>query len=168
MLYAFGVTQEVSIRIATRADYPVVLRFHRDLYIKHRDDLARPDVVPLLAYRDIEGTLRDDVEGLLSGQGARVLLAEREGKSVGYITGHIENDPRRVLSRRGMVEDWFVMKSERGKGTGRLLMEALVESFRLDGCNVVESGTWAFNEHARRAHAKAGFLEIEVKFRKRL
>lgn len=168
MLYAFRVTQEVSIRIATRADYPVVLRFHRDLYIKHRDDLARPDVVPLLAYRDIEGTLRDDVEGLLSGQGARVLLAEREGKSVGYITGHVESDPRRVLSRRGMVEDWFVMKSERGKGTGRLLMEALVESFRRDGCTVVESGTWAFNEHARRAHAKAGFIEIEIKFRKRL
>jgi GNAT superfamily N-acetyltransferase len=162
------VTQAVSIRIATRADQAIVLRFHRDLYIRHRDDLARPDVVPLLAYRDIEGTLRDDVEGLLSGKGARVLIAEREGKAVGYITGHIENDPRRVLSRRGVVEDWFVMKSERGLGSGRLLMDALVESFRVDGCDVVESGTWAFNEHARRAHAKAGFIEIEVKFRKRI
>jgi GNAT superfamily N-acetyltransferase len=158
----------VNIRIATRADHALVLRFHRDLYIRHRDDLARPDVVPMLAYRDIEGTLRDDVEGLLSGRGARVLIAERDGKAVGYVTGHIEVDPRRVLSRRGMVEDWFVMKSERGQGTGKLLMDALIESFRLDGCEVVESGTWAFNEHARRAHQKAGFLEIEVKFRKRL
>jgi L-amino acid N-acyltransferase YncA len=168
MLYDWPVTQGVSIRNATRADHATVLRFHRDLYIRHRDDLARPDVVPLLAYRDIEGTLRDDVEGLLSGQGARVLLAEREGKTVGYITGHMENDPRRVLSRRGVVEDWFVMKSERGRGTGRALMDALIESFRVDGCSVVESGTWAFNEHARRAHAKAGFIEIEVKFRRRI
>ena len=161
-------TQGPSIRIATRADFATVLRFHRDLYIRHRDSLARPEVVPLLAYRDLEGTLRDDVEGLLAGQGARVLLAERDGKAVGYVTGHMESDPRRVLSRRGVVEDWFVMKSERGHGTGRLLMEALTESFRLDGCDVIESGTWAFNEHARRAHAKAGFVEIEIKFRKRL
>lgn len=161
-------TQAVTIRSATRADHAIVLRFHRDLYIRHRDDLARPDVVPMLAYRDIEATLRDDVEGLLSGRGARVLIAEREGKAVGYVTGHIENDPRRVLSRRGMVEDWFVMKSERGQGTGKLLMDALIESFRGDGCEVVESGTWAFNEHARRAHIKAGFIEIEIKFRKRL
>jgi L-amino acid N-acyltransferase YncA len=162
------VSDEVTIRSATRSDFATVLRFHRELYIRHRDDLARPDVVPLLAYRDIESTLRDDVEGLLTGHGTRVLLAEREGKTVGYITGHSEVDPRRVLSRRGMVEDWFVMKSERGRGTGKLLMDTLIESFRRDGCEVVESGTWAFNEHARRAHASAGFLEIEVKFRRRL
>ena len=162
------VSEEVAIRIATRSDYAAVLRFHRDLYIRHRDEMTRSDVAPLLAYRDIESTLRDDVEGLLAGRGARVLLAERAGKPVGYITGHMENDPRRLLSRRGVVEDWFVMKSERGRGTGRLLMDTLLESFRADGCEVVESGTWAFNEHARRAHLKAGFVEIEVKFRKRV
>lgn len=168
MRYACLVTQGVTIRIATRSDQALVLRFHRELYIRHRSDLARPDIVPLLAYRDTEGTLRDDVDGLLAGRGARVLIAEREAKPVGYITGHVESDPRRVLSRRGVVEDWFVMKSERGQGTGRLLMESLVESFRMEGCDVVESGTWAFNEHARRAHAKAGFIEVEVKFRMRL
>jgi len=162
------VTQAVVIRAAARADYAVVLRFHRDLYIKHRDELARPDVIPLLAYRDLEGTLRDDVEGLLSGRDTRVLLAEREGHAVGYVTGHVEVDPRRVLTRKGVVEDWFVAKDERGKGTGRLLLDTLLEGFRRDGCQVAESGTWAFNEGARKAHARAGFAEIEVKFRKRL
>lgn len=162
------VTQAVVIRSATRADHAVVLRFHRELYIRHRDELARPDVVPLLAYRDLEGTLRDDVEGLLSGRDTRVLLAEREGEALGYITGHVESDPRRVLVRKGVVEDWFVAKSERAQGTGKLLLDTLLEGFRRDGCTVAESGTWAFNEGARRAHAQAGFLEIEVKYRKRL
>ena len=161
-------TPEVVIRSATKADHAAVLRFHRDLYVRHRDELARPDVLPLLAYRDLDGTLRDDVEGLLSGRDTKVLLAEREGHPVGYVTGHVEVDPRRLLTRKGVVEDWFVAKSERGRGTGRLLLDALVEGFRRDGCQVVESGTWAFNEGARRAHAKAGFIEIEVKFRKRL
>ena len=158
----------VLIRAATRADHATVLHFHRELYIRHRDELARPDVVPLLAYRDLEGTLRDDVTGLLSSRDARVLLAERGGHAVGYVTGHVEVDDRRVLPRKGVVEDWYVMHEERGQGTGRLLMDTLVDRFRTEGCQLVESGTWAFNEGARRAHAKAGFLEIEVKFRKRL
>jgi GNAT superfamily N-acetyltransferase len=162
------VTAPVAIRNATRADYAVVLRFHRELYIRHRDELARPDVVPLLAYKDIEGTLRDDVDGLLTGRDTRVLLAERDGRAVGYVTGHVEVDPRRVLTRKGVVEDWFVLRDERGQGTGRLLLDTLVEGFRRDGCQVAESGTWAFNDDARQAHQKAGFIEVEVKFRKRL
>lgn len=161
-------SQDIVIRAATRADHARVLRFHRELYIGHRDELARPDIVPLLAYRDIEGTLRDDVSGLLEGRDTRVLLAERGGQVVGYVTGHVEVDTRRVLQRKGVVEDWFVVRAERGHGVGRLLLDTLVESFRLDGCELVESGTWAFNEGARKAHAAAGFIEIEVKFRKRL
>ncbi len=161
-------SQAVAIRAATRADQAVVLRFHRELYIRYRDELARPDVIPLLAYRDIEGTLRDDVEGLLAGRDTKVLIAERELRAVGYVTGHIEVDPRRLLPRRGVIEDWFVLRGERGHGTGRLLLDTLIEAFRRDGCQVVESGTWAFNEGARKAHLKAGFTEIEVKFRKRL
>lgn len=145
-----------------------MLRFHRELYIRHRDDIATPAVVELLAYRDTERTLRDDVEGLLSGRDTRVLLAERDGHPVGYITGHIEVDPRRVLPRKGVIEDWYVMRDERGRGTGKALMTRLLDGFRTDGCQVAESGTWAFNEGARKAHAKSGFIEIEVKFRQRL
>jgi L-amino acid N-acyltransferase YncA len=162
------VTSPATIRRATRADHAVVLRFHRELYIRHRDEIAKPDVTALLAYKDTEGTLRDDVEGLLSGRDTRVLIAERDGHAVGYVTGHTEVDPRRVLPRKGVVEDWFVMRSERGKGTGMALMNTLIDGFRTDGCQVVESGTWAFNEGARIAHAKAGFIEIEIKFRQRL
>ena len=82
--------------------------------------------------------------------------------------GHIEVDPRRVLPRKGVIEDWYVMRDERGRGTGKALMTRLLDGFRTDGCQVAESGTWAFNEGARKAHAKSGFIEIEVKFRQRL
>lgn len=158
----------ISIRVAHRADFDVVLRFHRNLYIKHRDELARPDIAELLAYRDLESTLRDDVEGLLTGRDTRVLLAERAGQPIGYVTGHIEVDPRRVLTRKGVIEDWYVARDARGQGTGKLLLETLTEHFRRERCQLVESGTWAFNEGARKAHLKSGFLEIEIKFRKRL
>jgi GNAT superfamily N-acetyltransferase len=158
------VETSVVIRQATRADRALVLRFHRELYINYRDEITRPDVLPLFAYRDLDSTLSDDVDGLLRAHEAIVLLAERGPDAVGYVSGHVETDSRRLLARKGVVEDWYVNASERGKGTGKVL----VERFRTAGCQVVESGTWAFNHGAREAHAKLGFTEIEVKFRKRL
>jgi L-amino acid N-acyltransferase YncA len=162
------VQDEVVVRRATRADRALVLRFHRALYIAHRDEIAEPEVITLLAYKDIERTLSDDVDGLLRGRDSIVLIAERAGAGVGYITGHVEHDERRVLPRRGVVEDWYVLAKERGRGTGARLLSELTARCREAGCHVMESGTWAFNDGARRAHLKAGFTEIEVKFRKRL
>ena len=161
-------SDHVIIRRANRSDRAVVLEFHRELYIKFRDQITAPQVLPLFAYRDLDTTLRDDVDGLLSAREATVLLAEIDGQPVGYVSGHVEVDSRRELSRKGVIEDWFVAPEARGKGVGKLLMASIVERFRTADCQVVESGTWAFNEGARKAHAKAGFTEIEVKFRKRL
>jgi GNAT superfamily N-acetyltransferase len=162
------VSQEVIVRRATRKDQPVVLRFHRELYIQFRDQVAAPEVVPLFAYKDMEGTLRDDVDGLLGAHSARVFLAERDGVPVGYISGHLEVDMRRVLTRRGVIEDWYIDESARRAGVGSLLMEQLLDWFRSENCEMAESGTWAFNPGARKAHAKAGFAEIEIKLRRRL
>lgn len=161
-------SQEVVLRRATRKDYATILGFHRELYVRFRDQIAEPELVALFAYKDMDETLRDDVDGLLLGRGTRVLLAERAGAALGYVSGHVEVDTRRVLSRRGVVEDWYVRTEERGHGVGRQLLEALTGWFRDEGCEMVESGTWAFNAPARRAHARAGFHEIEIKFRKRL
>lgn len=159
---------ELSVRRATRKDQATVLRFHHALYVEFRDEIAAPDIIPLFAYKNMEATLREDVEGLLSARSAAVFLAEQAGQAVGYISGHIEVDHRRVLCRRGVVEDWYVADAARGRGIGPRLLNTLIDWFRADGCELVESGTWAFNERARKAHAKAGFTEIEIKLRKRL
>jgi GNAT superfamily N-acetyltransferase len=162
------VTDEVSLRRATRKDHATVLAFHRALYVEFRDQIAAPDIIPLFAYKDMEATLKDDVEGLLGARSAAVFLAERGGQALGYISGHIEVDHRRVLCRRGVVEDWYVAAEARGQGVGSRLLATLLDWFRADGCEVAESGTWAFNANARKAHAKAGFTEIEIKLRRRL
>jgi GNAT superfamily N-acetyltransferase len=161
-------TNAATIRPANPDDRQVVLRFHHELYINHRDEIAAPDTIPLFAYRDLDAALRDDVDALLHGRSTVVLLAERDGQPVGYVSGHVETDERRVLARKGVVEDWFVKKSERGHGTGKRLLDTLLKIFREDGCVVAESQTWAFNDHARAAHKLAGFTEIEVRMRRRL
>jgi GNAT superfamily N-acetyltransferase len=162
------VSTEVTLRRATRKDKPTILSFHHALYVEFRDQIAAPDVIPLFAYKDMAATLQDDVEGLLSARSAAVFLAEENERPLGYVSGHIEFDARRVLCRRGVVEDWFVLPEARGRGIGPTLLDTLIAWFRADGCELVESGTWAFNEKARRAHARAGFQEIEIKLRRKL
>lgn len=158
-------TDELVVRRARREDRSCLVVFHRELYIAHRGAVMEEALMPLFAYRDFERVLRDDVDALLQNSGALVLIAERGGEPVGYISGHVESDPRRLLSRKGVVEDWFVDASVRGTGAGRRLFDELVTLFRGAGCELVESGTWPFNEGARRAHEALGFQETEVRYR---
>lgn len=153
------------MRRATLADRSLVLSFHRALYVAHREAVVPPDLASLDGYRDLDAALRDDVEALLHDPKAIVLLGERDGVVVGYVTGRTEYDPRRLHARRGIVEDWWVEPEERGQGMGRALIEGLMSAFRRAGCSVAESLTWAANSGARAAHLAAGFVEVQVRYR---
>lgn len=158
----------LTVRAATRKDREVVLRFHRALYVDHAGSIVDPELAPFYAYRDLDAALREDVEVILSGADAAALIAELDGEPVGYITGHVEEDARRVLPRKGVVQDWFVEERARGLGAGKLLLETLEESFAESGCVVIESTTFPFNRQAREAHERAGFREVQIKYRKRI
>jgi ribosomal protein S18 acetylase RimI-like enzyme len=88
--------------------------------------------------------------------------------ALGYITGRVTVEPRRVLPRRGVVEDWYVAPDSRGAGVGSSLLHELEARFAAAGCEVIESATWSSNEGARRAHDALGFREIRVMYRKRI
>ncbi len=158
----------IQIREADDSDRDVLLDFHQNLYQAHRDLVVAKEDLPLIAYRDYERILRDDLRALLKAQNSHVLLAESKGVAVGYITGRATVEPGRLLPRKGVVEDWFVVPASRGSGTGTLLLHELETRFAAAGCEVVESATWSSNEGARRAHTALGFKEIQVMFRKRL
>ena len=123
---------------------------------------------PLIEYRDYDRVLLEDLESLLRDRSSHVLLAESEGAALGYITGRVVVEPRRVLPRRGVVEDWFVAPEARGAGIGRLLLHELERRFAGAGCEVIESATWSGNTGARGAHDALGFREIRVMYRKRI
>jgi ribosomal protein S18 acetylase RimI-like enzyme len=157
----------VRVREGREEDRGSLQGFHRELYVVHRDHVLEADDVPLVDYRDYEQVLADDLAALLSDRSAIVLVAEIDGRIVGYITGRVRVEPRRVLPRRGIVEDWYVDETVRGSGVGRALFEELERRFSGRGCDVVESATWANNDGARKAHEALGFREIRVMFRKR-
>lgn len=145
-----------------------MLGFHRALYVDHATAIVDPELAPFYAYADLDGALREDVEAILAGPNTAALIAEMDGTPVGYITGHVDEDERRVLPRKGVVQDWYVEERARGMGVGKMLLEVLEESFAEAGCSVIESTTFPFNREARAAHERAGFREVQIKYRKRI
>lgn len=158
----------IHIREADPTDRDLLMGFHGKLYQEHRDEVVPPRDLPLIDYRDYERVLRNDVLALLSDRNSIVLMAEADGAAIGYITGRVSVEPQRVLPRRGVVEDWYVVHDSRGQGVGALLLGELEKRFAGAGCQVVESATWWGNEQAQEVHRALGFREIRVIFRKRI
>lgn len=158
----------IEVREAGEPDRDTLMGFHRSLYQAHRDRVVSEADRPLIEYRDYDLVLSEDLQSLLRDRNSHVLVAESEGAAVGYITGRVVVEPRRVLSRRGVVEDWFVEEEARSAGVGALLLRELERRFAGAGCEVVESATWSGNDGARTAHDALGFREIRVMYRKRI
>jgi len=158
----------IEVREADDSDRDVLMGFHQSLYQDHRDEVVAKNDLPLIQYRDYERILRDDLDELLRDRNSHVLVAESQGVAVGYITGRVTMEPRRVLPRRGVVEDWYVLPESRDSGVGAVLLRELEERFAAAGCELIESATWSGNEGARRAHDALGFREIRVMYRKRI
>ena len=158
----------IYLRDARGSDREVLMGFHRSLYEAHRDEVVPEEDLPLIAYRDYERILAEDLDALLEDRHSHVLVAEAEGIVVGYITGRSTVEPRRVLPRRCVVEDWYVVPEARGTGIGASLLKELERRFAQAGCQVLESATWSGNQGARRAHEALGFREIRVVLRKML
>lgn len=158
----------IRVREARSSDRDLLLGFHQSLYQRHRDQVVPERDLPLIEYENYERVLRDDITASLSSDSTHVLIAEVRGVPIGYITGRVDVEPGRVLPRRGIVEDWYVVPESRGSGVGALLLKELEQRFIDEGCQLIESGTWSGNEGARRAHDALGFHEIRVIYRKRL
>ena len=155
-----------AIREAQESDREALLSFHKSLYQGHRDQVVAEEDLPLIAYRDYERLLADDLRALLADRSSHVLLAESGGEAVGYITGKVAVEHGRVLPRKGIVEDWYVSPQARGQGVGAQLLRELEARFAAAGCDVIQSATWTANQGARRAHEALGFKEIRVMYRK--
>ena len=157
-----------AVREAKESDRETLLRFHKGLYQGHRDQVVAEEDLPLIAYRDYEQLLADDLRALLSDGDSHVLVAESDSEAVGYITGKVTVEHGRVLPRKGIVEDWYVMPDARGAGIGAALLHELQARFIAAGCDVIESATWTSNDGARRVHEALGFREIRVIYRKKV
>lgn len=136
---SYPLPDEMAIRSAVPADAPVVAGLLRQLGY----DRGAADVAESL--------------GALGQAGSdRVLVAVAGGTVLGVIALHW----MRMLHRRAPVAritTLVVDEQARGRGIGRLLVEAGSEAARLAGCDMVELTTLLRREGAQAFYRSLGF-----------
>jgi len=89
---------------------------------------------------------------------AIVLVAESAGEVIGYSYATMEDrDYNRLIDGFGELHDVFVTDSERGRGVGRQLLQAMLAALEARGIDRIVLSTMVDNEAAQRMFRAAGF-----------
>ena len=98
-----------------------------------------------------------------------VLVAEREGKVLGYTYAAVEGyDYMTLRGPAGVLNDIVVDPQERGRGIGRLLLDATCAALATRGAPRVLLSTAEQNEVAQRLFARAGFRRTMIEMTREL
>lgn len=98
-----------------------------------------------------------------------VLVAEDNGDVIGYAYAAVEGyDYMALRGPAGVLHDLIVDPDQRGRGVGRLLLDATLEFFRSRGVPRVVLSTAERNEAAQRLFASAGFRRTMIEMTREL
>ncbi|WP_290688870.1 MULTISPECIES: GNAT family N-acetyltransferase [unclassified Haematobacter] len=137
------------LREATAADLPRLAEIYNDI-------LATTDAIWNDAPVDAEN--RAQWLAARRTQGYPVLVAEEEGRVLGYASF---GDFRPFSGYRLTVEHSVHLAPEaRGRGVGRMLMQALIEAAREAGKHVMVGAIGASNAASIALHEKLGFTHV--------
>ena len=133
----------VSIRPASKEDYPAILPIAHQAQEKHATAL------PHIFQRGVAGLPKDYFLSLLEKDFRGIYIAEIEKSIVGYAIVEFQQAryldiliPRAIAS----INDIAVLQAHQGKGIGRLLFEACVEWAKSRGAASLELTVWEFND----------------------
>ena len=134
----------VSLRSATVADVPLILRFIRGL--AEYEKLAHECVAT-------EASLEQSLFG--DGAGAEVVLAFADGQAAGFAL--FFHNYSTFLAQRGLyLEDLFVDPAFRGRGVGRALLAHLASMAVKRECGRFEWSVLDWNRDAIEFYEKLG------------
>ncbi len=114
-----------------------------------------------------------DIQGFWSREPDLFLVAEEEGRVVGFAFGLESNLPDEVLRKRkatraGSIEVLAVDRDRRRKGIATALLSRLFDAFRSRGIDYVSLAVPAEEVAARKLYEKLGFEERVYFLAKRL
>jgi ribosomal protein S18 acetylase RimI-like enzyme len=151
------------IRLAKQEDADAIARMWEDLVRYHHImDSDLPDSAPnggkVYAHR---------ITDRLNDTHTRVLVAEEDGKVVGYVLGVIVDLVPEMFVQEdgGFLADIYVDEAYRGKGIGRALVEALRVWFGECGVRYFEWYVASHNENARAFWRAVGGRDMMIRMR---
>ena len=154
------------IRRAKPADLPAVGRLGA-LLIKTHHDLDPKRFIPNTpetpaGYAWFLGTQ-------LRKRNVAVLVADDDGHVIGYAYAGVEGtDYMALRGPAGVLHDVIVAPEHRGRGVGRMLLEAALEFLRSRGAPRVVLTTAEGNERAQRVFEHAGFRRTMIEMTREL
>ena len=152
--------QPPRIRRATPADVPAIGRMGALLVRLHHDFDPQRFIAATPRTADGYGSY---LGTQLAEPDVVVLVAERDGRVVGYTYAGIEGvDYMALRGPAGVVYDIVVDPAHRGHGVGRMLLDATVAALAERGAPRVVLSTADRNEPAQRLFARAGFRRTMV------
>lgn len=157
---------EPIIRPATRADVPAIGRLGALLVRTHHDfDPLR--FIP--ASPETEQGYGGFLGRQLRETNVIVLVAERDGEVLGYTYAGMEGfDYMSLRGPAGALYDIVVDPAHRGRGVGRMLLDATLQALRERGAPRVVLSTAERNEPAQRLFASAGFRRTMIEMTREL
>ena len=139
----------MRIRPARPADLPALLEIYNDAVVS---TTASWDLEPWTPAQHAEWYATK------AAKAHPVVVADEAGEVLGYAA----YGPFRGKAgyARTMEHSVYVREGQRGKGIGRALLVAIVESARADGVHALIGGLSADNEVSLALHRSLGFVEV--------
>lgn len=156
----------VNIRPATPTDVPTIGRLGALLVREHHDFdpqrfiAATPQTEK--GYGSFLGTQLEEPTIV-------ILVAERDGKAIGYTYSGVEGtDYMSLRGPAGVMYDIVVDPDHRQQGIGRMLVDATLEALKSKGAPRVVLSTAERNAAAQRLFDRAGFRRTMIEMTREL
>jgi len=149
----------LKIRPAAPADRDALGRYGGALMRQHH----AADEARFIQVEHPEAGYGRYLASILTDPDSLVLVAEEEGRVIGYLYADVEGTSWKDLRGPcGYVHDLYVDASARRRGAGRALMNAGTEWIRTKGRTQVVLLTKTQNEHAKRLFSSLGFRSTMI------
>jgi len=156
----FGSETKPIVRRAAPADLALIGRLGALLIEEHYDFDPRRF---LAAKPETSAGYASFLSAQLEAPDKAVLVADDNGDVIGYAYAAVEGyDYMALRGPAGILHDIIVDPEHRGRGVGRLLLNAALEFFRSRGVPQVVLSTAERNEAAQRLFANVGFRRTMI------
>ncbi len=156
---------DLSIRQATLSDLLLIQNFNRELCAKENREYDATINPEYPFTKEGEEYFKSRIES----EDALVIIAELEGKAVGYLVGSIvPSEDYRNISQMAEAENMFVDEAFRGKKIGGTLIENFEDWCQKKGVQKIRYVVSAENNKALAFYKAHGCKEINITLEKNL
>ena len=159
-------TAAVTVRPATPRDLTVIGRLGALLVREHHDFDPQRFIAATAQTEQGYGSF---LGRQLADPNIVILVAERDGKVIGYTYSGVEGtDYMSLRGPAGVMYDIVVDPDHRKQGVGRMLVDATLEALKKKGAPRVVLSTAERNAAAQRLFDRAGFRRTMIEMTREL